>query len=279
MCLIIYSPDAKLPARETFFHAAEQNPNGIGVMSERGVERWIGRRATKRAWSYVRKLADAGVPFGVHFRWTTHGKTDLANCHPHSTKTGAHVMHNGVLGATSSLAKGDESDTALYVKMYLADVTDYAPVLPLIGAHIGGGNKFLVMDERAEFHLVNDWAGYWIGDLWYSNDYSLDDKLCAELERMYPRQRYLPEKKLPALGNTAIAADEYDRAESELFYDDVIAEAYEVAYYDMVGCGADYKDICADVASMSIDDRATFNRLVDDYIADLDYYGSRSVRV
>ena len=177
MCLIIYSPDAVLPERTDFVNAARDNPDGIGIMSERGIQKFIGKRRVKRAWKACAQLSEAGVPFGIHFRWTTHGATSRDNVHPFMTATGHHVMHNGVLSQTTRLANGDKlgrSDTAIYVSLYMSEISDIAPVARLLGDSIGTGNKFLIMDDKCEFHIINEDCGLWVGACWFSNDWSFD---------------------------------------------------------------------------------------------------------
>lgn len=178
MCLIIYSKNGKLPPKEDFHEAAKDNPDGIGVMSSDGVDKFLGKRATKRAWRYVSDLAKAGIPFGVHFRWATHGKVGRENSHPFQAPgTGDYVMHNGILW-TSKMATDDESDTAIFVRNFLphfghrSDSNWKASVLQSIGY----GNKLLVMaDDGASFTIVNESAGDWLepGEIWLSNTYSV----------------------------------------------------------------------------------------------------------
>lgn len=182
MCLIIYSPEGQLPPREVFEQAKHENPDGIGVMSERAIVRWTGRKGYRKAWKHMSKLADAGVPYAVHFRWRTHGDVNTSQCHPHQTELGSYVMHNGVIGATSGYATATESDTALYVKWYLYGIADWQPVRPLIEGHIGAGNKFVIMDERKEFHIFNEHSGIRHNGLWYSNDYNFPYEFMDELE-------------------------------------------------------------------------------------------------
>jgi len=175
MCLIIYSKTGSLPHQRDFYEAAKDNPDGIGVMSADGISKFLGKKATKKAWKYVRKLAAASLPYGVHFRWATHGKVNTKNAHPFRVpETGDYVMHNGVLW-TAKLATDEASDTRIFVQEYMQHFGPRtgnwrAEVL----ASIGYGNKLLVMSDCGrEFDIVNESAGEWLDGIWYSNTYSI----------------------------------------------------------------------------------------------------------
>ena len=191
MCLIAYAPDAQLIPRDVFLYARNENPDGIGVMSRLGVFRFLGPKAGKRAWKCLRTLSEKGVPYGIHFRWATHGAVTRTNCHPFRTDSGQYVMHNGVIHKATKEATHAESDTAVYVRRYMHDappgchaeaVTYYRDV----ERDISWGNKLLVMHPTSTtvpFTIVNEEAGEWIGGVWYSNTYSLPDE-------HKPRRRY-----------------------------------------------------------------------------------------
>lgn len=178
MCLIIHSKTGALPAKADFWEAAKDNPDGIGIMSADGVEKFLGRKSTRKAWKYLESVSRKGLPFGVHFRWATHGEINRSNAHPFKVpEVGAYLMHNGILW-TSKEATDKESDTAIFARRYLPTLGDIrsegwrSTVFQLIGH----GNKLLVMSaDGSHFEIVNQSAGTWIGDgsLWYSNTYSI----------------------------------------------------------------------------------------------------------
>lgn len=180
MCLIVYAPHGGMLERRVFDTARGINDDGIGVMSRLGVERYVGRKSGKRAWRAIRRCAEAGVPYGVHFRWATHGAVTVENCHPYLTPDGTTlVMHNGVLSATAKLACKEKSDTRVFVDRYLEHVPEPGLAIRrawvrLIEEAIGDDNKFLMYHiESGEFTLAREWEGFWIDGFWYSNGYSL----------------------------------------------------------------------------------------------------------
>lgn len=179
MCLIIYSKEGKATPPGILEHACAQNGDGIGVMHKHSIDKFLGKKMLKRAKRHIRALVEAGEPHAIHFRWATHGAVKLINTHPYRTADGLHyVMHNGILsGDCTQESSADESDTAVYVRKYMAEgtVPDFidAQYWTQMGKHIGWSNKFCVMDSDGNFQLVNESAGFWKEGIWYSNTYSL----------------------------------------------------------------------------------------------------------
>lgn len=176
MCLIIYAPKGQVVPREVLSYSAAQNDDGIGVMSSDGIRKFLGKKALKRARRYVEDLCEAAIPYAIHMRWATHGAISLANTHPYQTAAGDHwVMHNGIIHLTTAESSEAESDTAVYVRKFMADPPDFEDkqYYEQTGRHIGWGNKLVVMDSDARFVICNEDAGVWIGGVWYSNTYSL----------------------------------------------------------------------------------------------------------
>jgi predicted glutamine amidotransferase len=183
MCLLFFSADGSLMPREAFDTARTVNPDGIGIFSTEGTVRYIGKRSARKAWRELRRLANAGVPYGAFFRWRTHGAVSQENVHPFVTADArALVAHNGVIALTAKDATSHASDTALYVSRYMCDTPapdepDYDGWLARVKREIGYGNKLLVLHDTGDFTIVNESAGFWNGEHWYSNTYSVPDSV------------------------------------------------------------------------------------------------------
>jgi hypothetical protein len=194
MCLIVYSPTGVLVERTIFDHAHLINPDGLGVMSRHGVQKFVGKTARRRAWRYLRQLAASRVPHGIHFRFATHGGVTRENCHPfYASNSDAIVMHNGVIGLTAVAATSLRSDTSLFVEEYMSGApgpedSSYERYYRCIGRTIGSWNTLLVFHALTEtFTICNEPWGEWIGDHWYSNLYSLPWNVEAGMAGMtYP---------------------------------------------------------------------------------------------
>lgn len=177
MCLIAYSPKGKPIERSVLAYAHNQNNDGIGIMSALGIEKYLGRKALKRARRYIETyLVPKEIPFAIHFRWATHGEVGFANTHPYESPTGQHwVMHNGIISCTTQESSAKESDTAVFVRKYMQEIPafDHATYFDDIERKIQWGNKLCIMDSNGTFKLCNEDAGVWIDGIWFSNTYSL----------------------------------------------------------------------------------------------------------
>src|SRR5579859_2275890 len=157
MCLIGYSPKGAMIDRSVLAYAYNQNPDGIGIMSKIGIEKFMGKKALKRARRYLEAyVVPEQVPYAIHFRWATHGAIQLSNTHPYITPKETHaVMHNGVISLTTAESSKDESDTAVYVRKYMAEMRPYddTAFYTAIEKQIGWGSKLCIMNAEGVFKL------------------------------------------------------------------------------------------------------------------------------
>lgn len=192
MCLIAFVPKGKRLSRDVIDNANKVNPDGIGVMSAQGVEKFYGNKQLKRARNYINVLADGGIPHAVHWRYATHGSRGLALCHPFKLPNAeAYLMHNGVISATAQDAKEDASDTLLYVNKLVDAPTTYRSGDDLtywgkVATDIGQGNKCVVMYPDGQFIILNQDNGKLIEDIWYSNQYSLPSAMKQDANYFIP---------------------------------------------------------------------------------------------
>lgn len=242
MCLIAFSPTGAPMPREVFNTAHADNPDGIGIMSSVAVEKFLGRKAPRKAWRLMMRLAADGIPYAVHFRWRTHGPINRALTHPFTAPDGAtYVMHNGVIGETAAYSGADESDTSVFVR----DFVDFSRVpederaeeLAALAEFIGRGNKLCILDmPTGRFSLCNEESGDWVDGLWYSNVHSLPDHMLPDWARrkwMYtapaavPPSRYLETDTAYPLPD----ARELPHADNESSYYRALSSA--AGYYDL----------------------------------------------
>lgn len=175
MCLIAHVPAGKKIPDDYIDSAYRGNDDGVGVMSEAGIEKFLGRKALKRAKRYIHALQDDEIEFGVHFRFATHGDVTAHNCHPHELPNGnGWLMHNGVLQAYTARATRRDSDTAIFASEHTdkAAVDDWKTYWSKIAGDIGS-NKLLIMLPDFQFITVNGDYGVERDGIWYSQTYSL----------------------------------------------------------------------------------------------------------
>lgn len=186
MCLIITGKSAKI--RSTLLDTNgliadihTSNPDGIGIMysTTKGLKVVkVLPKSLADATAFITKLPNDDRELAIHFRWTTHGDTDLINCHPYDVVPGyVAMMHNGVL-KTGNAADTTKSDTWHFIKTYLADpVHDHPPLihnesfLTMVADYIGD-NRFVFMDGEGRMSHVNYDQGVEHDGLWFSNTYA-----------------------------------------------------------------------------------------------------------
>jgi len=186
MCLIITGKSNKIRATLTKTHGLlgdifASNPDGIGIMyaTTKGLK--IVKTLPKNyadAFAFISKLPDDDRELAIHFRWTTHGNTDLTNCHPYDVVNGyVAMMHNGILH-TGNKADTTKSDTWHFIKDYLAEAVHEHPALvhnagylTMIAEFIGD-NRFVFMDGDGRMSHVNYDQGVEHEGMWFSNTYA-----------------------------------------------------------------------------------------------------------
>ena len=186
MCLIITGKSAQI--RSTLLNTSgmladifSSNPDGIGIMygSAKGLR--VVKTLPKNigdATAFIRKLPTDDRDLAIHFRWTTHGHTDLSNCHPYDVTPGyIAMMHNGVLH-TGNAKDTARSDTYHFIQDYLRDAVHEAPSLVhnegflTMVAEFIGDNRFVFMDGEGRMSHVNYDQGIEHDGLWFSNTYA-----------------------------------------------------------------------------------------------------------
>lgn len=176
MCLIIHNPLGEPIPEEWIRNARENNPHGFGIMwpeNER-VNTIRGMMDVDSILSIISGLQ--GKQYACHFRYRTHGETNVKQCHPHKLiNDKLYMMHNGILGAFP--AHPTQSDTALFAKSLRKEIYsgkfDYNlffsdEVIESFNASVGS-NKLLFMDETGRTAIVNEKLGAWKNGVWLSN--------------------------------------------------------------------------------------------------------------
>lgn len=112
--------------------------------------------------------ADVGAML-LHFRVATMGGRTMDNCHPFRIKHGA-LIHNGVLFYGVDPTNKDRSDTRIWAEELTPDFTyervrDNKDVLEQIINY----NKIAMLFNGGNYAILNEDAGHWVDDVWYSN--------------------------------------------------------------------------------------------------------------
>ena len=178
MCIAIVKPAGATITKETLGYCHDRNPDGCGfayVNVDRNGKRKLRTRKDMEFESFYRKLEKAisknpESPFLIHFRIKTHGKIDLANCHPFMVDRNHVFIHNGTIsGVGSDLEK---SDTRLFNESVLRVLpknwNQNSGIKKLIEEFISY-SKLAVLNLDGEVNIYNENKGEWVDGVWYSN--------------------------------------------------------------------------------------------------------------
>lgn len=239
MCLLLKQPAGHVFTDIELADFYSYNPDGIGVMSATGNTISVVKLVPKNLQDIkdFYKEHAAGKECVLHFRWTTHGDTDLINCHPYQVfgeEDGypLFLMHNGVL-ATGNANDITKSDTWHFIEDIIKPALKQDPTQfmsewfkTLIERYIGNNNKFVMMDYHGNTVTFNEASGIDVVEVWYSNTYAWS----APNKHAYKSWSYDPDdyKYTPAafaeVPRTSTTAYDY----SDDYEED--GEAYEYAY-------------------------------------------------
>ncbi len=197
MCLIVWNKAGKSLDKEKMQAAFNHNNDGVGIMWAEGGEVKVvkGCYTFESIWKFLSENFE-GVPHAIHFRMGTQGLDNDDNCHPYEIiKKDLYIMHNGIL---TEFSTGDavKSDTWLFAEHLTKKINEgklskedlFNPKVIKELETRAGWNKFLFMDGQGNVSLVNESAGSWINDVWYSNSYSMysyssySHRICGEDE-------------------------------------------------------------------------------------------------
>lgn len=186
MCLIITGKSSKVRSTLLNTHGLlsdiyTANPDGIGFMYGTAKGLKVTKTLPKNvgdATAFIQRLPTDDREIAIHFRWTTHGKTDMLNCHPYDVIPGfIAMMHNGVLH-TGNAADKTKSDTWHFIKDYLHSAVASAPELVYDQGFVAmleefiGNNRFVFMNGEGRMQHVNFDQGIEHDDMWFSNTYA-----------------------------------------------------------------------------------------------------------
>lgn len=171
MCLIIASPEGKVPTCGVIDQGWRDNSDGWGLMYSDGknivVKKGMNINGLKPLLTNLN-----GAPYVLHYRWATHGTKGLDNCHPFKVTKKLYMAHNGVINidCTNKLM----SDTWHFAQLLRGDGLDHTTikekeVIKSIEKAIGKSNKLAFLDDKGSITLANEDSGTWKDGVWFSN--------------------------------------------------------------------------------------------------------------
>ena len=176
MCIIAAIPNDKIISKETLQRCWDNNPHGGGFTYTDGKKVQVVKEmfSFKAYWKQFTQKREEfpQSSFVCHFRISTHGKINEANCHPFKVSDKLSFCHNGVI--RNSPLSEDFSDTVMFNVTILKNLPENfltnQATKALIREYIGGGSKLSFLTWNNELHFINEEAGSWDGGIWYSNN-------------------------------------------------------------------------------------------------------------
>lgn len=184
MCVIIHQKkDKRQVTREEFESSWYSNPHGFGMMyMHNGAVRTYKSMNMNEAYAEYNKISTDFMDetdFVLHFRFSTHWSIGISNTHPFHCGNGKYLVHNGVLGYSSTKPwEEDFSDTRLLAKTLETidgentwnNWLDNEVVCDFVNS-VCTWDKILVMDTNGEVHYFGK-KGVCspCGELWASNE-------------------------------------------------------------------------------------------------------------
>jgi len=174
MCIAILNTKNQI-SKETLLTCWEANPDGGGMLyvTDKGLQTFKEMNSFKRFFAEYSKQRKANPDsnFVLHFRIATSGKIDLNNCHPFAVNKSLSFVHNGML-SINPLNKA-VSDTWTFnetiLKKLPRDFYKNESYVRLLDMAVGS-SKLVFLDSDNTPLIINEAAGHWKGDNWYSNN-------------------------------------------------------------------------------------------------------------
>jgi hypothetical protein len=170
MCIAILNKRSQLSAA-TINTAWENNPEGGGLI-------WIekGQLKTFKTYDRAEMLKTYQTirhrtkqPIVLHFRIATSGARTLDNLHPFLINKQTAFVHNGVIAGLGNETHSDTAEFNLLLQKLPANFLESEALRELIAGYIGY-SKLVFLQASGTFTIVNEHAGQWDNDTWYSND-------------------------------------------------------------------------------------------------------------
>lgn len=282
MCLITVGPATKVRTQlldtprmldEIFW----RNRDGFGVMYYRDDLPFAARHLPKnveeaRAWLDA-TLPHGDTPVAVHARFATHGAVQESNLHPFPVDDGF-LMHNGILSATTHLARDGNSDTWHFCRLFLDGETrgifGSDKEIGALGDLIGD-NRFVFLGADGKMAIVNEEQGITHDEVWYSNLYAWDPGILDPRLDYSHGWGYLPYRGRGALvdavdfaycvagGEAGTATELLDSNHAGDCYDELMYRFRPASFADLTKMDADELKVLGTLLRGDVDELVTLS--------------------
>ena len=176
MCIAILNKKGATLKRELLKNCWDNNGDGAGLLYIDNNKQMNTFKELKSFDVFYQEYTRVKKSYGkrnivLHFRISTHGKIDETNCHPFLVNDNLGFVHNGMIYDVPT--SKDYSDTYMFNETVLKNFTEGFEyneiILDMIESFIGS-NKLVFLNSNNDFAIVNEKAGHWSNDCWFSNN-------------------------------------------------------------------------------------------------------------
>lgn len=172
MCIAILNNNPEAIDEQTLINCYEGNRDGQGLIyatnGQLKTYKTLDINQFLTTYYEVRKAIK--TPIALHFRMATHGNINLENCHPFLVNKNLAFVHNGII---PKYGNNNYSDTYCYNEQRLKKLQNNFLksrfIREFIAKEIGSYSKLIFMDNNSNYTIINEEAGIWDNDNWYSN--------------------------------------------------------------------------------------------------------------
>lgn len=182
MCLLTYYPAGAEVDTTRLLAGSRTNNDGHGFAIVDGdrliVQRSMVASTLIENFAAMRALHPDG-PALFHSRFTTHGLTNVENCHPFTVGGDGRTVlaHNGIMPAVVQPAKGDHrSDTRITAEDFIPAAYGHlrkAKSRQRFARWMTTSNKAVLLTVDPTYqdnaYIFNESEGHWVDGVWYSN--------------------------------------------------------------------------------------------------------------
>lgn len=190
MCIaILNSQETQLPF-EYIEESLYNNPDGFGAIwtanGKLQTVKSMSQSAKKINAIYERIRGENPLSFiALHFRVSTAGKVNAANCHPFHVNDRLAFVHNGIIGRGCKTFSDTWHFNESTLKKLPKDFLQSDGIRELIAERVAG-SKLLFLDAENVPTIINERAGHWdeFGN-WFSNQTYIPYKYAKQGECEY----------------------------------------------------------------------------------------------
>ena len=176
MCIAILNKKGATLKRELLKNCWDNNGDGAGLLYIDNKKQMNTFKELKSFDVFYQEYTRVKKSYGkrnivLHFRISTHGKVDETNCHPFLVSDDLGFVHNGMIYDVPT--SKDYSDTYMFNETVLKNFTEgfeYNEIMLDMLETFVVGSKLVFLNTNDDYAIVNEKAGHWSNDCWFSNN-------------------------------------------------------------------------------------------------------------